>query len=254
MQQLSPDLDPEEASGFRQQGSPPDNSPSGCFGTLLGWFIYLSQVWSCFKKPCAWLHLFSGPVQPGATASGGLDNGAIVGLHSAVRAPIDPFLETAFHGISSSLPHSLSSPVRAASVSNHNSQTGLGELSHSLGHMNFGFQSMPIFHPHSLPEYHHESISSGVAYNSPGGMSTIAASMSSRPAEGNDSRHIPGVGSGGLNSRSFELNDSGERKKNLVVFWVLLIEGFFFFVSLYFSLSPLNVTIQVIAWSQDRPS
>lgn len=35
MQQLSPELDPEEASGFRQQGSPPDNSPSGCFGTLL---------------------------------------------------------------------------------------------------------------------------------------------------------------------------------------------------------------------------
>ncbi|XP_058092930.1 protein MEI2-like 4 isoform X2 [Magnolia sinica] len=180
MQQFSPELEQEEDGGCRQQGSPPNNSPSGCFG----------------------------PVPPGTSTSSCLDSVAIQGLHSATRAPISPLIETAFHGISSSVPHSLSSPIRVASVSNHSSHSGIGEPSHSLGHMKFGFQGMPTFHPHSLPEYH-DGVANAVAYNSPGTMSAISANITSRPAEGVDNRHIHRVTSNGLNNgHSFELNES----------------------------------------------
>eukprot|EP00262_Sarcandra_glabra_P005488 TRINITY_DN1713_c0_g1_i1.p1 TRINITY_DN1713_c0_g1~~TRINITY_DN1713_c0_g1_i1.p1 ORF type:complete len:1008 (-),score=222.38 TRINITY_DN1713_c0_g1_i1:548-3571(-) len=178
MQQFSPELDQEEASGCWQQGSPPNNPSSACYGSVAN----------------------------GAITSSCLDNGAIQGQHSAIRAPISPFMENAFHGIPSTVPHTLSSPVTAASVGNHNNQPGLSEASHSLGQMKFGLQCMSTFHPHSLPEYH-DGVSSGVPYNSPGTMSGMAANINSRQGEGMDNRHISGVSSGGFNSHSFELND-----------------------------------------------
>eukprot|EP00268_Persea_americana_P031398 TRINITY_DN3053_c0_g1_i4.p1 TRINITY_DN3053_c0_g1~~TRINITY_DN3053_c0_g1_i4.p1 ORF type:complete len:1017 (+),score=195.61 TRINITY_DN3053_c0_g1_i4:488-3538(+) len=179
MQRLSLRSEFEVASGIRQQGSPPDNSPPGCYG----------------------------PVPPKGIASNGLDNIIVRGLYSTISAPISSLVNTTFHGISSSLPRSLSSLVGVASVGNHSSQMGPGEHSHSLDQLKFGFKCIPTFHPHSLPEYHGEGVTNGVAYNSLCSMSTMSASMNSLPSEGIDNRHIPRVGSGGLNSHSFELND-----------------------------------------------
>ncbi|XP_077212120.1 MEI2-like protein 1 isoform X2 [Tasmannia lanceolata] len=178
MQQLSPELEQEEASGCRQQGSPPTDSSSGPYGS----------------------------VPHGSITSSCLENGAIQGLHSTIRAPISPFVESPFHGISSGVLHSLSSPVRVGSLGNHGNQPGLGEPGHLLGQMKFGFQGIPTFHPHSLPEYH-DGLTSGVPYNSPGPVSGMAMGVNSRPVEGIDNRHIHGVGSGALNNHSFELND-----------------------------------------------
>lgn len=158
-------------------------------------------------------YIFLGPVPPKGIASNGLDNIIVRGLYSTISAPISSLVNTTFHGISSSLPRSLSSPVGVASVGNHSSQMGPGEHSHSLDQLKFGFKCIPTFHPHSLPEYHDEGVTNGVAYNSLCSMSTMSASMNSLPSEGIDNRHIPRVGSGGLNSHSFELNDGGECKE-----------------------------------------
>ncbi|XP_072978531.1 protein MEI2-like 4 isoform X1 [Typha angustifolia] len=176
MQQLSLELEQEEFSLCRQ-GSP-NNSPSGCFGSI--------------------------PL--GVSTTGSLENGAIQGLNSTIRAPIGPFVETAFSGISSSVPQTLASPARISSVGNHSNQSVNGELSHSLGQMNFGFQGMHSFHPHSLPEYHN-GVANGVPYN-PNTMSAMGISINSRPAEGVDNRHLSKVGSGSLNSHSFDRSES----------------------------------------------
>ncbi|XP_058102899.1 protein MEI2-like 4 isoform X2 [Magnolia sinica] len=174
MQQFSPELEQEEAGGF----SPPNSSPPGGYG----------------------------PVPHEPIRSGCLDNGAIDGLHSALRPPISPFIESAFHGISSSVLHSLSSPVGVASVGNHGTQAGLDEHRHSLDQMKSGFQHVPNFRPHSLPEYHHDGVSNGVP--------AMPASMNSGsgPTEGIANRHILRVGSGGSNSHPFDINKGGKCK------------------------------------------
>ncbi|XP_042498649.1 protein MEI2-like 4 isoform X1 [Macadamia integrifolia] len=170
MQQLSPELEQEESIVCHQQGSPPTDSPSDCFG----------------------------PVSHGAITSSCMENGAIQGPNSTIRPPMSPFIENAFlHGISSSVPNSMPSPVRVASVGN---QSGLGEPSHSFGQMKFGFQGMPSFHPHSLPDYP-DALASGMPYSSPG---TIAANINPRPSEVIDNRHLHRVGS---NGHSVELNE-----------------------------------------------
>ncbi|XP_010249241.1 PREDICTED: protein MEI2-like 4 isoform X2 [Nelumbo nucifera] len=173
MQQFSPELEQEDSISSQQQSSPPSGSPSGCFGSISN----------------------------GSVTSSCMENGAVQGLHSTIRAPVSPFMENAFHhDISSSVPNSIRSPVRVASVGN---LSGFGEPSHSLGQMKFGFQSMPTFHPHSLPEYH-DGLVNGVPYNSPGTMAPIAANISSRPSEGIENRQICRVGSNGL---SVDIND-----------------------------------------------
>ncbi|XP_008791022.1 protein MEI2-like 4 isoform X2 [Phoenix dactylifera] len=177
MQQLSPELEQEELSGGRQ-GSP-NNSPSGCFGSIA----------------------------LGAITSNGLENGGSQGLHSAIRAPISPFVESTFHGISSSVPQSLSSPVRIASVGNRSNQSIHGELSQPLGQMSFGFQNLPGFHPHSLPEYHN-GLTNGIPYSSSNTMSSMGVNVNSGPADGIDNRHIHQVGSGSFSSHSFGRNES----------------------------------------------
>ncbi|KAF8378071.1 hypothetical protein HHK36_029406 [Tetracentron sinense] len=155
MQQFSPELEQDESSLCPQQGGSPHNSPSGFFGL----------------------------VSHGAITSNCMENGAIQGLHSAIQAPISPFIENAFrHEISSSVPNSLSSPVRVASVGNQSDLGGPSQLSQ----MKFSVQSMPTFHPHSLPEYH-DGLANGIPYNS---MSTLATNISPRPSEGIDNRHI----------------------------------------------------------------
>ncbi|KAI3975954.1 hypothetical protein MKX01_016637 [Papaver californicum] len=170
MQQLSPELE-DETSGGQRQGSPPDSSPTGCFDS------------------------------PGLITSDGMDNGAAQGLHSAIRAPISQFVENGFHhGMSSSVPQSLQSPVRVASMG---SQPGLGEPSPSLSQMEFGFRGITGFHPHSLPEYH-DSLANGGPYNSSTTLPAMAANIGSITSEELDNRHMRRVGS---NSHSMDLNE-----------------------------------------------
>ncbi|XP_020110261.1 protein MEI2-like 4 isoform X2 [Ananas comosus] len=159
-QQLSPELEQEEFSEFRQ-GSP-NNSPSACFA------IHGSY--------------------PGEIKSHNIENGAINGLHSSIRAPISPFVGKAFHNVSS--------PVRVASLNHHNGNQSLHELSHSLG-----FQGIPPFHPHSLPE-HHNGVVNGTPYNSTA-ISAVGININSRLAEGADNRHLHKV-----NGHSFDHNNN----------------------------------------------
>ncbi|OVA17369.1 RNA recognition motif domain [Macleaya cordata] len=134
----------------------------------------------------------------GSITSSGMENGAVQGLHSAIRAPISQFVENGFHhGLSSSVPQSFPSPVRVASIGN---QSGIGEPSPSLGQMELGFRGMPSFHPHSLPEYH-DGLANGIPYSS---SSTMAANISPLTSEELDNRHIRRVGS---NAHSIELNE-----------------------------------------------
>lgn len=94
--------------------------------------------------------------------------------------------------------HKLSSPARVAMVGNHGNQS---ELSHSLGQINLGYQSMPTF-----PR---DGASSGVPFNSPSTMSAMAMNVSSALTMGVDNRNTQRGGSGVRNSHSFEHNEAG---------------------------------------------
>lgn len=93
--------------------------------------------------------------------------------------------------------HKLSSPVRVAMVGNQGNQS---ELSHSLGQMNLGYQSMPTF-----PR---DGAISGIPFNSPNTMSAMAMSVSCTLAKGVDNRNTQRVGSGVHSSPSFEQNEA----------------------------------------------
>ncbi|KAK9278715.1 hypothetical protein L1049_028290 [Liquidambar formosana] len=160
VQQCSHELDQDEPSLCQ---SPNDNSSLGCMATI-------SQ---------------------GLVTSSCMENGSIQGPHSAIRVPA--FIEKGFPQGSSSVPNSLPSPVRVASVGN---QYGLGEPCHSLDQINFGNQCVPSFHPHSLPEYH-DSLSNGIPYNSSSTIAGMAGNIGPRITEGIDSRHIHGGSSNG---------------------------------------------------------
>ncbi|KAL9349637.1 hypothetical protein Peur_056892 [Populus x canadensis] len=154
LHQIPPELEQDEFGPFVQQSSPPNNSTTEFSGTII---------------------------------STGMDNGPILGAHSATQAP---FLESALHhGISSSVPNSMSSLSRVESAGN---QTGFAELSHSPGHLKFDIQSPLNFHPHSLPEY--DGLNSGVHCNSPGAM---AANINPRLLERIDTRHLARISPNG---------------------------------------------------------
>ncbi|XP_020253576.1 protein MEI2-like 4 isoform X2 [Asparagus officinalis] len=172
MPQLSTELELEESSGCRQ-GISPSSSPPGFYGS-----VPLRAVTSDFND--------------------GTDHS----LRSAIRAPINPLLDSAVHGIPSGLVHNLSFPVRVTSRSNHSNSSLNSENGHSFGQVKFGFQGMPIMHPHSLPEYH-DGLSSGVQYNSSNAMPAMAININPRTGEGIDSRYIQRAGSGSL-SHSLE--------------------------------------------------
>ncbi|KAL4192157.1 hypothetical protein AMTRI_Chr06g170850 [Amborella trichopoda] len=145
-------------------------------------------------------------------------------------------MDAPYHGISSSVPHALSSPVGVASAANHDSS--LSEQSHSVGHnMNFGFQGMPAFHPHSLLEYHN-GLSNGVPYNSPGAISGLAVNINSGPAEGVDGRAIHARGSNGFNNHSYEMNEN--RRRNLTLLFTFLTRLNCFYLELMMRNACLN--------------
>ncbi|XP_009359879.2 LOW QUALITY PROTEIN: protein MEI2-like 4 [Pyrus x bretschneideri] len=123
------------------------------------------------------------------------DNGSIMAVHAATQAVS---LENAFHyGVSSSVPNSLPTALRAESVGN---QSGFAESVHSPGSLNFDIHGSPAFHPHSLPEYH-DGLTNSVNCSSPG---NVSASINARPPERIDNRNFPRVGSKG---HSIELNE-----------------------------------------------
>lgn len=139
----------------------------------------------------------------GANTSVGFDSGSI--QSSALQTLISPFMESKFPGISSTVPRSVSSPIRVTMVGNHGSQSNLDELSHSLGQMNFGFQSMPTFHPHSLPEFHNGPISS-IPFNTIRTIPSMGTNINSRIADGIDAQQNR-QGVGHINTHSFEHNE-----------------------------------------------
>lgn len=134
----------------------------------------------------------------GINSSAGCDSGSI--QNSALQTLISPFMESKFPGISSTASRSVSSPIRVTMVGNHGSQSNLDELSHSLGQVNFGFQSMPAFHPHSLPEFHNGPINN-IPFNT-----ILGTNINSRIADGIDS-HPNRHGACHINSPSFEHKD-----------------------------------------------
>ncbi|XP_020699852.1 protein MEI2-like 4 isoform X1 [Dendrobium catenatum] len=136
----------------------------------------------------------------GANISVGLDSGSI--QSSALQTLISPFMESKFPGISSTVPRSMSSPIRVTMVGNHSSQSNLDDLSHSLGQMNFGFQNIPTFHPHSLPEFHNGPISS-IPYNTIRAVPSMGTNINSRIADGIDTQQNR-QGPGHINSHSFD--------------------------------------------------
>ncbi|KAM0934823.1 putative RNA recognition motif domain, mei2-like RNA recognition, RNA-binding domain superfamily [Dioscorea sansibarensis] len=177
MQQLCPELEQDETNGCRH-GSPPNISPSDYHETIT----------------------------MGMITSNGLDNGVVQGLTSSFQTPVSTFMDTRIHGISPNVVHRLSSPVNVASIGNHASC--LVDHNHSVGQINFSFQSMPAFSPHSLPEYH-EGLRNGIPCNSPSTMPAMPINIDPMGVEGVDNRSMHRVASGGLNSHSFEHNGTG---------------------------------------------
>ncbi|KAF6156722.1 hypothetical protein GIB67_010994 [Kingdonia uniflora] len=171
VQQFSLEMENEESSACQQQGSSPNNSPPGGFG---------------------------GSISHESITSIYMENGSVVGV------PSSPFLENEFHhALSPSIPQSLPSPSIVGSSMN---QTGLSEPKYALGQMEFGFQRMPSYHPHSLPDFHHNGLASSLPFSSPGTITSGAVNIRPIPLEGTDNRHLHRVGS---NGHSFDVNEVG---------------------------------------------
>lgn len=122
-------------------------------------------------------------------------------LHN-LFSPVSSQLDRSPHGIASSGPQKLSSPIRIEPTRQYNNQAAISELGGSLGQGNFG-HGMQMFHPHSLPESHN-------------GICNISKSMTSsgRSAgfrvDGVDYGHLQKVGSGSLHGHSFDQNNEGK--------------------------------------------
>lgn len=129
----------------------------------------------------------------------GLENGAFQNLHSAVNTTHTPFMESTHHGASSSVPKNLSATETFASVDSHRNQAALAELTHSLNHINFGFQGMRSLHPHSLPEYNN-GVTNRVPFKSSNPVPSMSDNVNSRLAEGTNTRLHHKVGSDSLSN------------------------------------------------------
>ncbi|CAM0958839.1 unnamed protein product [Alopecurus aequalis] len=123
------------------------------------------------------------------------ENGALHNLFS----PVSPQLDRSPHGIRTTGPQKLSSPIRIEPTRQYNNQAAISELGGSLGQGNFG-RGMQMFHPHSLPESH-DSICN------------ISKSMTSGGRNAGfrvdelDYSHLQKVGSGSLHGHSFDQNN-----------------------------------------------
>lgn len=188
MQQLLPDLDHEVSNGCFQRGSPPCNP-------------LLSRSYGDIPDRRSSL----GANSNGVIAADGVANGFVRSLNLVSQAPIGSPIDRRSNGISSTIPHNLSSPIRVNSIGNPASQIGAGELSNSLGQINLGAHFGANFHPHSLPEYAN-GIAHGIPCNLPNTMSTLDENIG-RLNKGIDNNHMQRITSAGLSSSpSFKHN------------------------------------------------
>ncbi|WCJ26727.1 Protein MEI2-like 4 [Euphorbia peplus] len=118
---------------------------------------------------------FPGTAPHGGIISSSMDDGTISGLASAKQSA---FMESAFgHGISSSVPNSMSSLLRVDSSTN---QSGFGER----GQFKYDIQGTPNSHPHSLPDNYDD-------------LKNIIQSMGLMPSERTNNRKLHKVRSNG---------------------------------------------------------
>lgn len=124
-----------------------------------------------------------------------------MGVQSSTGAPISRYLDNPFHhGISSSVPSSLSSLVSVEAVGN---QSSVADSDQSSGQLKFELLNTPNFHPHSLPNYH-DNFGNVTSYISQGNM---AENISARPSERIENRQFSRVGNKG---HSVGLNEGGK--------------------------------------------
>ncbi|XP_009373640.2 protein MEI2-like 1 isoform X1 [Pyrus x bretschneideri] len=123
-------------------------------------------------------------LHPGMVTSSCMVNGSSLGLHSAVRSPVSAFIENALSHQSSSVPDVFPTPATLASIGK---KFSLRDTERSLDDMNFGNQSAPGIHPHSLPEYN-DSLAHGIPCNTSGAIGIINGNLGLRMREGTDRR------------------------------------------------------------------
>lgn len=179
MRQLPLELKERESGGCRLDGLH-YKSPSECFAS-------------------------SGLMTLGANTSNGFHNEAIQGTHSAVQMPKSSFMENKYQGIPSGLSHNLSSTGGVTSAVNHSNLSGHGELSHSFGPANLGFNNMPTFQPHSLSEFN-DGVISAIPFSAANTISAMTMNISPTLADGTDIRSSHGVGSSGISNHSHDYN------------------------------------------------
>jgi len=117
-----------------------------------------------------------------------LENGYNQRFQSAVRQPINAFMDNSFINVNNS---SIHNPVRGASAGK------VSVVSESNGYIDaMKFASNSRFHPHSLPEYR-DSLANGSPYNFSSTISNLANNIGAGATEPSDGRHIQGMGSTG---------------------------------------------------------
>ncbi|BAT73162.1 hypothetical protein VIGAN_01062400 [Vigna angularis var. angularis] len=155
------------------------------------------------------------PLRPKATGSSGvigsgvLENGYNQRFQSALRQPINAFMDNSFINVNNS---SIHNTVRGASAGK---VSGVSESNGYIDAMKFASSSR--FHPHSLPEYR-DSLANGSPYNFSSTISNLANNTGAGATEASDGRHIQGMGSTG-NIAEFNAGGNGIRPHGLYHMW-----------------------------------
>ncbi|KAJ1404979.1 RNA-binding domain superfamily, partial [Sesbania bispinosa] len=123
----------------------------------------------------------------GVVGSGCLENGYNQRFQSAMRQPLNAFIDNAFFHANSSIHNSM----RGSFAGNVSS---VSESSNFVDRMKLA--SSPSFHPHSLPEFH-GSLANGSPYNFSSTNSNMARNIGTGGTEATDGRHIQGMSSTG---------------------------------------------------------
>lgn len=126
-------------------------------------------------------------VTSGVIGSDCLENGYKQRFQSAMRQPLNAFVDNSFFHVNSGIHNT----VRGASAGK---VSGVSESSNLVDAMKFA--SSPGFHPHSLPEYH-ASLANGSPYTFSSTISNKAGNIGTGVTEASDGRHIQGMSSTG---------------------------------------------------------
>ncbi|KAM0893792.1 hypothetical protein ACQ4PT_024894 [Festuca glaucescens] len=120
-------------------------------------------------------------------------------MDRGIFSPVSLQFDRSPHGICTSGPQKLSSPIRIEPARQYNNQAAIIELGGSLGQGNFG-RGMQMFHPHSLPECHNSICNSSKSMTSSGRSASFRG-------DGVDYSHPQKVGSSSLHGHSFDQNN-----------------------------------------------